>query len=80
MVHKEVKPKKRNEFSQYIAIFLSVLFTTYMKRTVEDSFTDLQELSFLMDLGLYLIIFIPFHYLISKFTDWLYSGSGESNS
>ncbi|GHF02350.1 hypothetical protein [Thalassotalea profundi] len=79
-MHKEVKPKKRNEFSRYVAIFLSALFTIFMKRTVEDSFTYLQELSFLMDLGLYLIIFVPLHYLISKFTDWLYSDSGESNS
>ena len=74
-MHKEVKPKKRYDFSQYIAIFLSVFFTTYMKKTVENIFTAIQELSFLMDLGLYLIIFVPFHYLISKFTDWLYSGS-----
>ena len=78
MVHKEVKPKKRNELSTYIAIILSVLFTTYIKRTVEDSFTELQDLPFLMDLGLYLVIFVPFHYLISKFTDWLYSDNGKS--
>ena len=79
-MNKEVKSKKSNEFSQYVAIFLSVLFTTYVKRTVEDSFTNFQEVSFLMQLGLYLIIFIPFHYLITQFTDWLYSGSSDSNS
>lgn len=77
-MHKKVKPKQSSEFSQYVAIFLSVIFTPYIKGTVEDSFTNLQELSFLLDLGLYLIIFIPFHYFMSKFTEWIYSASSDS--
>ena len=79
-MHKDVKPKKINEFSQCVAILLSILFTTYAKLTLENRFSDFQELPYLMDLGLYLIIFIPFHYIILKFTDWLYSGNSVNNS
>lgn len=74
----KVKPKKSSEFSQYVAIFVSVIFTTHIKGTVEDSFTNLQELSFLLDLGLYLIIFSQFHYFMSKFTEWIYSAGSDS--
>lgn len=77
MEHKKSQLKKSHEFSQYVAIFLTVIFTTFVTRTIEESFTRFQELSFLMDLGLYLIIFLPFHYVVSRFTGWLYSGGEE---
>ncbi len=79
-MEKKVLLKKSHEFSQYVAIFLTIIFTTFVIRTLEDSFTHFQELSFLMNLGLYLTIFFPFHYAVSTFTDWLYSGSEEKNT
>jgi len=75
-----VHTKGRNEFSTSIAIFLSIIITSIVKRTLEANFVNLQELSFWMDLGLYLLIFFPIHYLISKFTDWLYSDRRENDS
>jgi hypothetical protein len=71
-LNKEDKSKKSDEFS-YVAMFLSFTLAFYVKKTVEHNFTNLQELSFLMDLGFFLIIFMPLHYLFSKFFVWFYS-------
>lgn len=78
-MNKEDKSKNSDEFS-YLAMFLSLTLAFYVKQTVEDNLTNLQELSFLMDLGFFLIIFMPFHYLISKFFVWFYSFIRDFNS
>ncbi|MDN3701667.1 hypothetical protein ACFFUO_19390 [Vibrio artabrorum] len=65
-----VQPKQRNQLSRYVVIFITVVFATLMKQTLESRFPDLQALSFLMDLGLYLLLFIPFYFLMSKVADW----------
>ncbi len=71
-LNKEVSSKKSNEFS-YVAMFLSLMLAFYVKDAVGDNFANFQELSTLMDLGFFLIIFMPLHYLFSKFFVWFYS-------
>jgi hypothetical protein len=78
-VDKEVKSKESDEFS-YVAFILSFIFTWDIKRALEDSFTNLQELSHLMDSGLFLVIFAPFYILFSKLVKWLYSYINNFNS
>ncbi|MFA0077935.1 hypothetical protein AB4427_07235 [Vibrio artabrorum] len=65
-----VQSKPRNQLSRYVVIFITVVFATLMKQALESRFADLQALSFLMDLGLYLLLFIPFYFLMSKVADW----------
>lgn len=71
-MNKEVKSEKSNEFS-YVAMFVSFTLAFYVRKVAVNSFNILQELSFLMDLVLFLTIFIPLYYLISKATERLYS-------
>ena len=78
-VDKEVKSKESYEYLT-LAYFLSIPFAWYVKRALEDSFTNLQELSDPMDLGLFLVIFAPFHILFSKLAKWLYSYINNFNS
>lgn len=79
MLFKEDKSKKSDAFS-YVAMFLAFTLAFYTKKTVEDNVAHFQELSFLMDLGFFLIIFIPFHFLIDKFIVWFCSFAWGSNS
>lgn len=76
---KEVKSKESYEYLT-LAYFFSIPFAWYVKRALEDSFTNLKELSHLMDLGLFLVIFAPFHILFSKLAKWLYSYINNFNS
>jgi hypothetical protein len=78
-VDKEEKSKESNGVF-YVAFFLSCTFAWEVKRAVEDSFTNLQDLSHLMDSGLFLVIFAPFHILFSKLVKWLYSYINDFNS
>jgi hypothetical protein len=78
-VDKEEKSKESYEYLT-LAYFISIPFAWYVKRALEDSFTNLQELSDLMDLGLFLVIFAPFHILFSKLVKWLYSYINNFNS
>lgn len=77
-MNKEVKSKKSDEFS-YVAMIVSLALAFYVKKVAENSFFSLQELSFPMDLGFFLTIFIPLYYLISKATEWLYSYINDFN-
>ncbi len=77
---KEEKSTEEGNGVFYVAFFLSSIFAWEVKRALEDSFTNLQELSDLMDLGLFLVIFAPFHILFSKLVKWLYSYINNFNS
>lgn len=69
-------PKKSNSFSRRVTMALSFLLTSIVKRKIVDGFTHSYELPIIMDLVLFIVIFIPFYFLFSKFTSWLYAGDG----
>lgn len=58
---------KRNE---WIVIVISVAVTVIAKRYIQDSFTPLSDLSLIIDMllfvGIYLIVFIPTNFLVNR--------------
>lgn len=58
---------KRNE---WIVIVISVAVTVIAKRYIQDAFTALSDLSLIIDMllfvGIYLIVFIPTNFLVNR--------------
>lgn len=76
---REVKSTTRNGFSHAIAVMLAYLFAAFLKRALEDNFPAIDELSSIMDTGFLVLLFVPFYYLVAKFTDWLYCEDDKSD-
>jgi len=79
-VDKEEKSTEEGNGVFYVAFFLSFLFAWEVKRELVASFTNLQELPHLMDSGLFIVIYVPFHILFSKLVKWLYLYINNFNS
>lgn len=70
---KEGKNNKGRDFPHFMTMLLTIFFTTFFKRRLEEKFVELKGLPFIQDAFVYTVIFLICYVVFKKFTTWLYS-------